>query len=568
MIISFVSLLLSLCELTDVVDSDTNKVNDPMWRRNDRSKNDMMTTTTSSSHIRVAEHRPWNYDDDQMSEEEEDYDRNDNSNSEDDDDHDEENRVRIVRMKKKHAKHPENEDEDAKIAAHYEKTSHESKKKPRVTLTVEKLTGVDGLIRIPHEFSLALKKKHASFLSSSSSTPPTVAAAASYATQLVDLYADFAHSIWPHTHMLDVFYKIEQLGSKPALKAFLELQRQEITRNPYLEKTLGRETAESLLQSLQEYHKQPTNEGQESPVQPIGNAHSDPIITTTLTTRALDRGSHEEEEEHEATFEEETQAHKEDRLLSRSFERINPVSSMVHAITPHKRSNKAEKGDSEDDDDDEMEATFEEEQTDAEFGTDKPTFQEQHQFREQTLATSPHKRTRKTVAEEESDEDNEPEQSQATHETPTIAQPDSDANAEIRSPRKRSRQAVPIESDDNQAMEAAFDHDDEANVPIRTEATFDLPPKASDKQLDATATVAEKASSLKKHSVNEPDNDDQEMKVTFEVSTVLSGTENEPQPELESADNSTSPTMSTQSCSDSAHGATNETHTNSSTTTG
>jgi hypothetical protein len=521
----------------------------------------MTTTATTSSHVRVAEHRPWNYYEADDDDNEEDYDRNNNYYSDDDDDDEEEDdRVRIVRMNKNQAKHGDHEDEDAKIEAHYEKSSHESKRKPRVTLTMEKLTGVDGLIRIPHEFARTLKKKHASFLSSSS--VPTASTAASYATQLVDLYADFAHSIWPHTHMLDVFYKIEQLGSKPTLKAFLELQRQEITRNPYLEKTLGRENAETLIQNLQEYHKQLPNHGEEPYAGPIGNDHFNP--GTTQTTRATEHDGYEEEEEHEATFEEEApEKQKQARLLPRSVQQPDADSSTVHAITPHKRSNEVE-GDSEDEEQ-EMEATFEEEiHADVGSNTENPTSPESQQSHATKKATSPLKLTKKFVADEESDDDIELKAIESTfqdeHENidsnmdttnalpqpTTTAQPEDDttaAAAGIISPRKRSRQVAPDpheSDDDDEEMEATFDDEEEANVPTLTETTSGFPSKSSEQQLDATATDAtSKARSPKKQKVaqaeldKEEDNDEHEMKATFEESVFRSGTENIPTPQLE-----------------------------------
>ena len=147
-------------------------------------------------------------------------------------------------------------------------------KKPRIVLTELDVTGFKGLIRILTDFS---KLK----------LPPNktkVDAAALYAKQLIHGYKSFCYDLFPGLAMEDVLARLETFGSKKQVKMYVTNMREEI-RNRHLEQHFGKDTAERLVQELQEGMARSEMEAQE---EHEGEEH-DPILPVQhrATTRSV-----------------------------------------------------------------------------------------------------------------------------------------------------------------------------------------------------------------------------------------------------------------------------------------
>ncbi|GAX25062.1 hypothetical protein FisN_10Lh257 [Fistulifera solaris] len=180
------------------------------------------------------------------------------------------------------------------------------KKKKRPTLTVEHLTGLNGLIRIPDDFK-ALNSK----------LPRDAKTAAQYTRSLMKLYQEFFVELWPQSSSTDVLLMIEQLGSKQPTKTYLQHLR-DTARNRYVEHVLGREKAEKLLHELELGLRAPPEDPtmeyddvlKEDPVQssphPVTRTANESSQTTSLPAAKRRKTIHDDSsDEEEAVFEDE-----------------------------------------------------------------------------------------------------------------------------------------------------------------------------------------------------------------------------------------------------------------------
>lgn len=124
------------------------------------------------------------------------------------------------------------------IAAAYDKQPRKRQKRPELTLAA--LTGVDGLIRLPTDLAKIRLARN----------QPKVVASADYALAIVEAYKSFCYHLMPSMAFEDVLHKIEKLGSKKELKAYLSNMRNDV-RNRHVERLYGREKAEKMLQELE-----------------------------------------------------------------------------------------------------------------------------------------------------------------------------------------------------------------------------------------------------------------------------------------------------------------------------
>lgn len=118
----------------------------------------------------------------------------------------------------------------------------EEKKKtrpPRPKLTIEHLTGTQGLLRVQTDFR-TLHQKHK--ITSKTDTK----GAAAFGRALQQHYETFCEDLFPSAAFEDVLLKIEQLGSKREIKNYLEHLRQSVRRE-HLEKIYGVEKAEEMM---------------------------------------------------------------------------------------------------------------------------------------------------------------------------------------------------------------------------------------------------------------------------------------------------------------------------------
>lgn len=190
------------------------------------------------------------------------------------------------------------------IANRYEKAAKKKKQRPkRPELTERHLTGPEGLIRIPREFPAVLRYTAIPTSSSSSGRSKSRAAAASYALSLVEAYKSFCYTLCPPMAFEDTLLKIERLGSKREVKAYLEQMRQDV-RNQHVEKVLGKEKAERILQQLHDALQQ-----QHQQLQHQAPDDAPPVDGATVGASAAGGGARvppaappNEEEEPEAAF--------------------------------------------------------------------------------------------------------------------------------------------------------------------------------------------------------------------------------------------------------------------------
>jgi hypothetical protein len=152
---------------------------------------------------------------------------------------------------------------EEEIAAEYGRAAKKKKKRaPRPALKIEDLTGADGLIRIPTEFSN--KVRCGGKRRGGGSSSGKVEAAAAYTRALFVAYRRFCDDLFPSAAFEDVLLKIEQLGSKKEVKSYLQNMRQDAC-SKHVERIYGRERAERMLseleQGLLQQQQQPFDEG-------------------------------------------------------------------------------------------------------------------------------------------------------------------------------------------------------------------------------------------------------------------------------------------------------------------
>ena len=131
-------------------------------------------------------------------------------------------------------------------------------------LTVEHLLGPDGLIRLATDCRTTAQSRRPA---------PTVRACAAYTQALLQRYTQWAHDLLPHQHSTDTLYQIAQsVGrKKPIQQGSLNEQRHALCRQAHLERVLGRDTAERILQEYDQhccYQQQQQNQQEEEELLP------------------------------------------------------------------------------------------------------------------------------------------------------------------------------------------------------------------------------------------------------------------------------------------------------------
>ena len=148
---------------------------------------------------------------------------------------------------------------DSEIANALNANNAEKRKKPRMTLTVKKLTGPTGLIAIRHDFEKVKYRKPKPVkagknkdkkLMQKKQFEREIQASASYLGKVMLAYQEFALDIAPNMHYNDTFIKIRELGSKGELKTYLNTMREDICRQQ-LDKEYGSVKAERYMNELE-----------------------------------------------------------------------------------------------------------------------------------------------------------------------------------------------------------------------------------------------------------------------------------------------------------------------------
>mmetsp|Transcript_9847 Transcript_9847/g.15132 ORF Transcript_9847/g.15132 Transcript_9847/m.15132 type:complete len:493 (+) Transcript_9847:112-1590(+) len=192
---------------------------------------------------------------------------------------------------------------DQEIEAEYATTT--KKRKPRITLQPSHVIGTEGLVKIRTEFPTILSKRR-------SKTKRSVQLAAAYSRSLRKAYQQWAFQLFPGLAMEDVLSRIETFGSKREVKDYMQTMR-DMTRNEHLEKVLGKDRAEKMLQELEAgLQKQNVEEemakddfiiaGEEIPMEEEEEEGMRDVSSTPLSTRgaapavtpAIDSDSEEE----------------------------------------------------------------------------------------------------------------------------------------------------------------------------------------------------------------------------------------------------------------------------------
>jgi Replication Fork Protection Component Swi3 len=206
--------------------------------------------------------------------------------------------------------------EDQEIDALYQKAKR-AKSKRAPDLTVESLTGPEGLIRIQTDF---FRPDHLPQITNTSTA--SIASSAQFALSVVEAYKSFCFHLMPQLAFEDSLLKIERFGSKRPVKKYLDEMRHN-ERNKHVSKVLGEDRAHRVLQELhdamqeqQQYqadgepdhgHAQAENEGAgggEGVAAAAGNVQGTPSPRQAPPVRYDD----EREEEQEATFTEVSEA--------------------------------------------------------------------------------------------------------------------------------------------------------------------------------------------------------------------------------------------------------------------
>lgn len=134
-----------------------------------------------------------------------------------------------------------------------------TKRKRRLVLTEADLTGSKGLIKIRHNFPSKLRYRQPNFhtgvsnrnvVSKRKRVEQEIQAAATYTSSLMQNYEEFATELMPTEHFTDTLNKIQDLGSKKQVKAYLDIMREEVCKQ-YIEGIHGKEKTEKLFNELE-----------------------------------------------------------------------------------------------------------------------------------------------------------------------------------------------------------------------------------------------------------------------------------------------------------------------------
>jgi Replication Fork Protection Component Swi3 len=230
--------------------------------------------------------------------------------------------------------------EDQEIDALYQKAKR-AKSKRAPDLTVESLTGPEGLIRIQTDF---FRPDHLPQLTKASTA--SVASSAQFALSVVEAYKSFCFHLMPQLAFEDSLLKIERFGSKRPVKKYLDEMRHS-ERNKHVSKVLGDDRAHRVLQELhdamQEHqhlgggsdepeHHGPSQAGEED----AGGGEDDAadIERGAPTPRQAPPAHYddEREEEQEATFAEESEEAATDRNDALSSAPGSPEASRTSPV--------------------------------------------------------------------------------------------------------------------------------------------------------------------------------------------------------------------------------------------
>jgi len=147
---------------------------------------------------------------------------------------------------------------DAEIASAL-KTNDATKRKKRHVLTEITLTGSKGLIKIRRDFTSKVRYRSPNFnagvakrngVSKRKRMELEVQAAATYTSNLMHSYEEFATDLMPTDHFIDTLNKIQDLGSKKQVKAYLGIMREEVCKQ-YITGIHGKEKTEKLFNELE-----------------------------------------------------------------------------------------------------------------------------------------------------------------------------------------------------------------------------------------------------------------------------------------------------------------------------
>mmetsp|Transcript_13197 Transcript_13197/g.15527 ORF Transcript_13197/g.15527 Transcript_13197/m.15527 type:complete len:399 (-) Transcript_13197:39-1235(-) len=134
-----------------------------------------------------------------------------------------------------------------------------AKRKRRHVLTEVGLTGSKGLIKIRRNFPSKLRYRPPNFntgvlkrnvVSKRKRMEQEIQAAAAYTSNLMRNYEEFATELVPTEHFTDTLNKIQDLGSKKQVKAYLDIMREEVCKQ-YIEGIHGKEKTEKLFNELE-----------------------------------------------------------------------------------------------------------------------------------------------------------------------------------------------------------------------------------------------------------------------------------------------------------------------------
>ncbi|KAL7467442.1 hypothetical protein ACHAXS_007688 [Conticribra weissflogii] len=138
-------------------------------------------------------------------------------------------------------------------------------KKPRPVLLPSHLKGSNGLVSVRRSFPSRVGKfrsnpshvnkvlgtgARSTKYAHEMNRQAQISTAAYYSRNLMSAYRDFARELFPSQAWEDVFFKIEDLGSKKEVKDFLNVMRDDAKRE-YLEEIYGVEKSTRLLRELE-----------------------------------------------------------------------------------------------------------------------------------------------------------------------------------------------------------------------------------------------------------------------------------------------------------------------------
>ncbi|CAB9519864.1 Replication Fork Protection Component Swi3 [Seminavis robusta] len=269
------------------------------------------------------------------------------------------------------------------IAQELDQEEKKKIKKPRPQLLASNLTGDNGLIKIPTAMKrIKYKPKKGK--------KRDIDAAASYCQNLMKAYQTFCDDLFPSMNFEDVLLKIEQLGAKKEVKAFLQNTRDSVRRE-YMEKLCGPERAGELLKELdQRIIEQRYADDEEDELaagdmpMPMDSQPSAALQETKPQDNNTDTGAISQEpsyqsnanptaesdnEEAEASFEEEYPEMQEEHMEA-NFEEEAAAAEAAIVENPLPKTQQST-DDKQTSDDEEQEATFDDDKNE---GEDSPSF--------------------------------------------------------------------------------------------------------------------------------------------------------------------------------------------------